>query len=327
MKKIIPSLLLLIIALVSCDSRPKDVLSKEQLEAVLYDYHLAQGLIDQLPADQRIEKAQDYIDAVLLKHGITQAQLDTTIAYYNRHPRDLHKIYASLKERYTATSQELQLVNGNNSFAAIYAEGGDTTSLWQGSKLLALRSNPPLHLESFNIPADTSFHRNDQFIFTFTPIFFNSPDDRDISLYAALSIMYTDGKHIGKTQQISRSGQQQFSVKAADDQDIKQVTGFLYYRGKPDTRTFCLVDNIQLVRMHEKTLAPEPQDTIPTDSVLTDTLVSDTATAESLRLTPEEIRQQNKNTEQIQIQTAPSVRTPNSIGPRRRTISTQQRRP
>ena len=319
MKKILPFLLLLI-TFISCDDRPKDVLSKTKLEAVLYDYHIAQGLIDQLPYDQRIEKSQDYINAVLQKHGITQAQLDTTILYYNRHPKDLHKIYSNLKERYTATNQELQLINGNNSFTAIFAEGGDTTNLWQGSKLIVLRNIPNLNIESFSIPTDTNFHRNDQFILSFTPIIFrSSPDDRDINLCAGISIMYADGKHIGKTMQITSNAQQQFSIKAEDDQDIKQLTGFFYYQSKPDTRNLCLIDNIQLVRMHEKTAVAEPIDTIANDSILSDTLSIDTTAPH--RLSPDEIRLQNQNTERIQIQKAPSVRTPNSIGPRRRNPS------
>lgn len=328
MKKFIP-LLLIFLIFISCDNRPKDVLSKTKLEAVLYDYHLAQGLIDQLPSEERMDKAQEYIDAVLQKHGITQAQLDSTIIYYNRYPKDLYKIYANLKERYTATNQELQLINGNNSFTSIFAEGGDTTNLWQGNKLLVLRSVPALNIESFTIPADTNFHRHDQFILSFSPIIFRSaPEDRDISLYAGLSIMYTNGKHIGSTIQVTNNTQQQFSIKANDDQDIKQVTGFFYYQGNPDTRNLCLVNNIQLIKMHEKSLSTEPTDTIANDSTLADTLVIDTTPVSTPhRLTPDEIRLQNKNTDRIKIQSAPSVRTPNSIGPRRRSASpTPQRK-
>ena len=328
MKKIIPYILLLFFVLISCDNRQKGILSKSKLEAVLYDYHLAQGIIDQLPYNERTDKAQDYIDAVLQKHGITQAQLDTTIIYYNRHPKDLHKIYANLKERYTAAHQELQLINGNNSFTAIYAEGGDTTDLWQGSKLIVLRSTPALNIESFSIPADTNFHRFDQFILSFSPIMFRATtDDRNTSLHAALSIMYANGKHIGRTMQITSNTQQQFSIKAEDDQDIKQVTGFFYYQGNADARNICLLNNIQLVRMHEKILPAEPTDTIANDSTQSDTLSIDTVPAEApRRMTPEEIRLQNMNKEHIKIQTAPSVRTPNSIGPRRRSTTTQQRK-
>ena len=71
-----------------------------------------------------------------------------------------------------------------------------------------------------------------------------------------------------------------------------------------------------MIRMHEKETekVEEVVDSVKTDSVTTDTLPKPV----ERRLSPEEIRQQNKSGEHINIQAAPSVRTPNKIGPRRR---------
>jgi hypothetical protein len=67
--------------------------------------------------------------------------------------------------------------------------------------------------------------------------------------------------------------------------------------------------------MHAKELEEvEEVDSVKTDSVTTDTLSKPT----ERRLSPEELRQLNKSGEHINIQAAPSVRTPNKIGPRRR---------
>ena len=136
MKRIFPILTLFLLLLVACEDRPKDVLSRGKMEDVLYDYHIMQGIIDELPTEEREGKAQDYINAVFEKHGITEAQFDSSIVYYNRHTKELHKIYANLKERYTAVNEEIQLVNGSNDMMAIFATGGDTTNLWNSAKLL-----------------------------------------------------------------------------------------------------------------------------------------------------------------------------------------------
>ena len=153
---IIPLIILITCSIVSCENRPKEVLSRSEMEDVLYDYHIMQGLIEQLPAEERLGKAQDYINAVYLKHGITEAQFDTSVTYYNRHPKDLYKIYKSLEQRYTAANEEMQLVNGNNDMMAIYATGGDTTNLWNSKRLLLLRSREFVNRESFTIHADTT---------------------------------------------------------------------------------------------------------------------------------------------------------------------------
>lgn len=316
MKRILPTLALLMFLLMACDDHPKDVLSRGKMEDVLYDYHIMQGIIDELPSEEREAKAQDYINAVFEKHGITEAQFDSSIVYYNRHTKDLHKIYSNLKERYSTVNDEIQLVNGNNDMMAVFATGGDTTNLWNSAKLLALRNKDLLNRESFTIQADTSFRRQDQFILTLNPLFIReNQGDYDIQLHVGLSILYASGKHAGMTRMLNTSGIQQLTLQTSPDEDIKTITGFFYYRGKKTTRNLCLIDNISLVRMHQK----EPEQPVQTDSVKTDSLATDTLNKPiERRLSPEELRQMNKSNEHINIQRAPSVRTPNSIGPRRR---------
>lgn len=323
MKRLFPLIILFILTIMACEDRPQNVLSRSKMEDVLYDYHMMQGIINQLPGEERTEKAQDYINAVYEKHGITEAQFDTSIIYYNRHAEDLHKIYKNLKERYNAANEEIQIVNGNNDMMAIYETGGDTTNLWSSASLYAFHNKSLLNKESFTIHADSSFHKNDQLILTLTPLFIReSRDDYDISLNVGLSVMYTDGKHIGTTRTITNNGTQQLTLMTDAEKDVKSVTGFFYYRGKKTMRNLCIVDNISLVRMHEKA----PEVTINTDSVKADSIVEDTMVQPvERRLTPEEIRQKNKSGDHINIQTAPSVRTPNSMGPRRRKTSAPKR--
>lgn len=330
MKQMLPFILLTAVLIIGCDSRPQGVLSRSKMEDVLYDYHLAQGMIDQMPTDERIERAQDCINAVYAKHGITEAQFDKSIAHYNRKTKDLHHIYRNLKDRYSALNEELKLVNGNNDMMAVFAAGGDTTNLWSASPLVVLRNQSLLNKESFTIHADTTFRRHDQFIFTITPIFFReTPDNYDIDLSIGLSIYYANGKYTGTTRAVRENRTQQLTLKAEDDADIQKITGFLYYNGKKGTRNMCLVNNISLVRMHEKTAEPEAAplpatDTQPTDTIGADTLSIDSIDTDTLpahrRMTPEELRQQNKSGKQIRIEKAPSVRKPNTLGPRRKAI-------
>lgn len=315
MRRILP-LILTLILLAACDDRPKDVLSRGKMEDVLYDYHIMQGIINQLPDNEREAKAEDYINAVYAKHGITEAQFDSSIVYYNRHSKELHKIYTNLKERYSIVNDEIQLVNGNNDMMAIFATGGDTTNLWNSARLLTLRNKNLLNKESFTILADTSFRRSDQFILTLTPVFIKERrEDYDIALYVGLSVLYTSGKHVGTTRVINNDGLQQLTLQTSAADDVKSLTGFFYYRGKKTMRNLCLIDNISLVRMHAK----EVEHTESADTITADTIIADTITRPiERRLTPEEFRQQNRTGKHINIQTAPSVRTPNSIGPRRK---------
>lgn len=320
MKNLLYTIILLLFVLSACDDRPKDVLSRSDMEDVLYDYHLAQGLIEQLPDSEREKMSQEYINAVFMKHNITELQFDSSIIYYNRHTKDLSKIYDNLKERLADATDAIQLENGNNDMAAVFA-GGDTVNIWNTSPMFLLRPKELLCTESFSIVSDTAFHQHDEFIFTFSPVFMNEDqDDRSSVLHVGLSVIYKNGKTTSQTRQFSTIGKQQFSVKAAEDVDINKITGFFFYKGKETGRNYCVVSNISLVCMHtEKNEVPKEE---KKDSVNVDSVKTDTAKPEVIerRLTPDEVRRENQTGNKLNIQSAPSVRTPNSYGPRRRNV-------
>lgn len=324
---LLPLIILQAFIVIACDSRPSHVLSPTDMEDVLYDYHIMQGLIDQLTGEDRIDKAQDYMNAVYVKHGITEAEFDSSLLYYNRHVKELHSIYANLQERYRQQNEELQIINGNNDMMAVFAEGGDTTNMWSGSPLIVLRNKDLLNHESFSLHADNTFRQHDQFILTFTPYFIReATDDHNIHLHAGISIHYKNGKSTGTTRMVSGNGTQQLTIKAGLDEDIERVSGFFYYEGLGNIRNMCIVDEIKLVRMHEKQSEPAEQpepEPEPKDSIKNDSVVKDSAPTER-RMSAEELRLQNKSMEQIEIQTAPIVRKQNSIGPRRRKPSRQK---
>lgn len=315
MKRILPILILIVLTFIACDDRPDYVLSAGKLEDVLYDYHLTQGLIDQLPYSEREEKAQDYINAVFQKHGITEAQFDSSIVYYNRNTSDLNKIYANLRERYDELNEDLSMRNGNSSMMAVFTNGGDTTNLWNSSRLIALRNKHFLNRESFVIKADTSFQKHDQFTLMFDAILIKElSDDQNVSLNTGLAVTYKSGKTIGITRSTSYSGNQQLTIKAEDDDEIKQISCYFYFRGTPSHRNLCFASNIQLIRMHEKSV--EPADTEQK---------GDSITADSLSSKPDSASHHHSikgerqiPLDKIKIDEAPSVRTPNSIGPSRR---------
>ncbi|MCM1313044.1 MAG: DUF4296 domain-containing protein [Bacteroides sp.] len=318
-----------LVALVACDSRPKDVLSKSAMEQVLYDYHLAQGMITNLPSDKRREMADSYIKAVYEKHGITEAQFDSSMVWYSRHTKDMKDIYDNLYQRYKSVDEEMKLKSGSSEMGYFFAENGDTTNIWNGEKLLVLRNGELFNRECFTIKADTSFRKKDRFVLLSNACFIKeNKDDRDCSLVVSLSMQYKDGKTVGSTRNVSYPGSQQLTIEAIEDKDIESVSIFFYYNGKSDMRNMSVIDNIALYRIHTQ------KKEAVVDSLQTDTLAADSvAKADSLakvrpvvvadttvheRLNPEELREQTKGDRRINIKSRPDVIRPNSVGPTRR---------
>lgn len=325
MKKIILLAALSVILttiLPSCDNRPDKVLSKSEMEDVLYDFHITQGIINTLPPEQQ-KNAQAYLDALWMKHGISQEIFDSSMIYYNRHPKALREIYARLDAKYDDMQTRLQLETGNNQMNSIYS-AGDTTNLWSGRPLYILRNRDILNKYTFSIIADTSFYSKDAFILTLTPRFIaeNNELAGNDRLFANISITYNNGKTVGMTRETRSSDNMLMQLSATDPSGIKRITGFFYYEGARDTRNMCVISNISLVRMHSKS---------DTDhEAHADSLRVDSLRADSMRQRPDSIRKSlpsmpkvkpddtPDNAPDIQLRSAPEIRHSNTFGPSRR---------
>ena len=69
-----------LLLLASCKpSLPKGVLSESKMTDVLYDYHLAQGVLQEEGKDSEVDK-QAYKLAVLKKYGITKPTYSASIS-------------------------------------------------------------------------------------------------------------------------------------------------------------------------------------------------------------------------------------------------------
>ncbi len=91
----------------SCSSRPDGVLSEKEMEAVMLDLYLLEGDASVKSISLTNEQKAPYYNAVLAKHGVTAAQVDSSLAFYFRkretmeimHKRVLDKLEKMLPEK------------------------------------------------------------------------------------------------------------------------------------------------------------------------------------------------------------------------------------
>ncbi len=102
---------LFVLLLTSCN-RPDGVLSAGKMEDVLYDIHRADGILYVKGYDRgKAEKAGKYYEVVLQKHGVTQAQFDSSLVWYTDHPKRFDKIYPRVLERLEEEKERLHVIN------------------------------------------------------------------------------------------------------------------------------------------------------------------------------------------------------------------------
>ena len=109
---------------------PHQYIQPDELEEILYDYHLADGMLASRPAGDKADQTVAYHAAVLKKHHVTQAEFDSSMVYYMRNAEVLHGIYEKLGERMQKEVGNLPLWPVSIQPRAIRQASGTNRRLW-----------------------------------------------------------------------------------------------------------------------------------------------------------------------------------------------------
>ncbi len=100
-------LLSFVIGLSGC--RPKGILHSRELRALLYDLHRMDALLQVSGKQYESDEVRNiYYAAVLEKHGVTQAQFDSSLVWYTAHPQLFDKIYPKVIARLMEDEQQFE---------------------------------------------------------------------------------------------------------------------------------------------------------------------------------------------------------------------------
>ena len=100
-------LLSFVLCLSSC--RPKGILHSGEMRDVLVDLHKTDALIQLTGLQYGHDEAVNiYYAQVMEKHGITQAQFDSSIVWYTAHPLLFDKIYPKVEAKLKAEQEAFQ---------------------------------------------------------------------------------------------------------------------------------------------------------------------------------------------------------------------------
>lgn len=268
--------------MVSCKpSVPSEYIQPDDMEDLIYDYHVAQGIAMQQDGSQDYNRRLNF-ELVLKKHGLTQAQFDSSLVYYYTRADRFQEIYKHVQER---------LNNEAEKYGAAVSEGpikaaslsGDTADVWKGNRALMLLNDRPYHLYQFAQKADTAYRAGDSFMLSMNTTWLMQQGNRQATVY--LAITYANDSTVKQYSTVSSSGNTTLRIPYCKER-VKEIKGFVMCGMRPstdDTNSLCVlfVNNIQLFRFHNKIIEqpvmPQPQ----RDSILE--MKPDTAQYESQR--------------------------------------------
>lgn len=242
-----------------CSDNKDMVLTEDQLEDILYDYHLTDAMLQR--SDISSDKYHLYFDAILNKHSISRAQFDSSMVYYMKHADKIHTIYENISDR-LSNEARLQGLDGNSMFSGQLLKG-DTANIWNLDNAKVFTSNENENIQKFNFIADTTYRKGDRFLFSFKSDFIYQDGARNG--YAVMSIKFANDSVVTRSSSISSSST--YSIEINDDKEIgvKEIRGFIMQRKSNvlternnHTLRMMIVSEIKLIKMHKPVLQNSP---------------------------------------------------------------------
>ena len=244
------TVLLLLVSACS-ERKPSDVLDPSKLEAVLYDYHLVQSIINDMPSSERYKKDL-FFDYVFDKHEVTRAEFDSSLVYYARYPETLSEVYVRLSERIAHDIQRIEESELPEVKREPISVAGDSVDLWYDTRVIPLTSSPLASRFTFTIPADTNFRPGDHIAWGGEAILLHTVSDSlRHYLYLNLTVTYAnDSVQVADTLMYA-SGDYRLSVADTTDVMVKSIKGTAYLKGH-DASHQALMVHPHLLREHKK---------------------------------------------------------------------------
>lgn len=236
----------LLLMLSACsDKRKGAALSSAKLEAVLYDYHLAQIIVGDLPSGQRYKKDL-YFDYVYDKHGVTKTEVDSSLAYYARHPEGLSEIYVNLSKRIEADIKRMEDEDKPIKMREAISVVGDSVNLWYDARFVQMTSSPLGNSRySFTIPTDTNFKAGDRLTWSAKALFLQGEiDSLHRYLHLSLRVKYMNDSIASADTLLYTSGD--FALMLSEEAVVKSIDGTAYLKSSEADERLLLVEPMLL---------------------------------------------------------------------------------
>lgn len=222
------------------------------MEAILVDYYMAKAICQETdePKDSVREYRQSlYVNAVLKKHGVTQAEFDSSLVYYYTRADRFEPLCKRVADR---LEDKALILGASEGEIGKYANAnGDTANIWSNRTSLLMMPRPPYNRFDFEIAGDSVFKRGDRLLFQFMTDFMYQSGTRNGVIYMA--VQYSD-TIVGRSQRFSSSGFTKMDITTRDDRDPKSIRGYLYLHNDDVNSTatkLLFLSNIQLIRFHK----------------------------------------------------------------------------
>ena len=239
--------------LVSCDvKRPKGVLDEAEMEEVLYDYHIAKVMAEEVPYNEAYRRPL-YRQGVFVKHGITEAQFDSSMVWYTRHTDLLAKMYERITKRLKQANDAVNDLIALRDMPTEEIPSGDSVRVWHLRRHQLLTSVPLNSCLKFELTADTTFHERDSLCFQLDYRYHGLVPDTLEAAVMGLTLHFKNDSILHTWQRLlpAEAGNTELVLQSDTLGVLRTVSGFIYLPNSLKATTLRLLSS-QVMRYHAK---------------------------------------------------------------------------
>lgn len=256
------NLLFLFSCIFSCQvKRPGYVLTETQMEDILYDFHLAKAMGEEVAYSENYKRVL-YIESVFAKHGTTKAAFDTSMVWYTRNPDALFKVYEQVNTRLRSERDKIDRLLELKSNKPSSSAPGDSIDVWFWQRAYLLTGAELENKLSYVLPADSNFKQRDTLRWSASLSFKRYNLDSIYAPIISMQLLYQDDDVKSEQVKVYHQGKIELTLVVDSLKELKEVRGFVYSPEK-EILNKLLVHDIRLMRYHAKdSLSTEAADTI-----------------------------------------------------------------
>ena len=235
---LVPASLILLGVAGACDRTPDYVLKKQMVD-LLTDIHKAEGVVDLNRTRYGSDSMRKVMkQSVLLRHGVTQEQFDTSMVWYGHNIERYIEVYDDVIAR---LESEVAEVDADQGGARVdMAVVGDSADAWPESRMHRYFYGQPDAMVRFNLRRDENWETGDIYTWRFYKSNMQSP------LYYAIAAQYTDGTSDYMTGTTTGQGWSEIVMQIDTARTAQNVYGFATVSPAPGEVAY--IDSIALVR-------------------------------------------------------------------------------
>ncbi len=256
-------------SLASCTpSVPSQYLQPDEMEDILFDYHLAQAVAEKGGNKQESRYNQSlYYHAVLDKHGVTEADFDSSLVYYYTYTDRLADVYDNVSKRLQDEAMRAGAMVGDINKYSEYSTTGDTANVWTEASAMVLLPEPPYNKYTFSIEADSTYELGDSYLFMFDADFLVQQGSKEANVCFVLT--YENDSVAVFYNTVRNPGAVEMRASASTKKALKNIRGFIYfgYGSKNVGAKILFINKIQLVRFHKVKTPHQTEDNDKTEEI------------------------------------------------------------